>query len=191
MRAATASDDKPIARFSWNAVTAAASIAGRHPKFRPPLIQWLKPQLKENGRTPAEPRACLQRFGVDLVNSHLFSRNWRLLRLKGSIRMEWSLPRRLATPTAFYWLGKRKTHFTKTKLDALLSGHFGESSFSIPEVLRAEIEALSPEQQASFRHFVIWMGTVDVPWPRRYLENIFAPHTPRPEIPMERRTTAE
>jgi len=74
---------------------------------------------------------------------------------------------------------------TKTKLDIMLSGYIGGGK-SIPAVLRAEFEALSKQDQLTVRNFVNWTRTVDVPWSRRYIENIFTPHTPRPDILIER-----
>lgn len=80
---------------------------------------------------------------------------------------------------------KEPDEITKTKLDILLTGHIGQAS-SIPEVLRTEFAALSKEDQLKVRNFVTWMRTVDVPWSRRYIENVFTPHTPRPDIAFER-----
>ena len=77
------------------------------------------------------------------------------------------------------------TPLTKTKLDIMLSGYIGGGK-SIPAVLRAEFEALSKQDQLTVRNFVNWTRTVDVPWSRRYIENIFTPHTPRPDILIER-----
>jgi hypothetical protein len=57
---------------------------------------------------------------------------------------------------------------------------------AIPEVLRAEFEALSAEDKFTLRQFINWMRTAGVSVHLRYLENTFAPHTPRPDIEFER-----
>lgn len=74
---------------------------------------------------------------------------------------------------------------TKTKLDIMLTGTIGGGD-PIPEVLRNEFEALSSEDKATIRNFVSWMRTISVPWMRKYMENVFTPHTPRPDNPLER-----
>jgi hypothetical protein len=74
---------------------------------------------------------------------------------------------------------------TKTKLDIMLTGAIGRAA-DIPEVLRKEFSELSAADQLNVRNFVTWMRTVDVPWSRRYIENTFTPHTPRPDILFER-----
>src|SRR5205085_2428121 len=74
---------------------------------------------------------------------------------------------------------------TKTKLDIMLTGNIG-SGGAIPDVLRSEFAALPKDGQLRVRNFVSWMRTVDVPWSRRYIENFFTPHTPRPDIWIER-----
>jgi len=54
------------------------------------------------------------------------------------------------------------------------------------EVLRKEFAELSAADQLAFRQFITWLRTVDVSFSRRYLENTFTPHTPRPDVLLER-----
>ncbi len=74
---------------------------------------------------------------------------------------------------------------TKTKLDALLTGTIAGGSY-IPEVLRKEFAELPAADQLAFRQFITWMRTVDIGFSRYYLENAFTPHTPRPDVLLER-----
>lgn len=71
------------------------------------------------------------------------------------------------------------------ELDIMLTGYIGGGS-SIPEALQLEFEGLSKEDQTTIRNFVNWMRIANVPWSRRYIENVFTPHTPRPDILFER-----
>lgn len=163
------------------ALLGAAALAGKHPELRPALVEFLRPQLSTLGASSKVPAS-------------LFAAIWR-----GDLRELTPELDKLANSTAggsskspdhtarVILLAWRETDpLTKTKLDALLHGYWyvGHASW-IPEVLRAEFQALSATDQLTFRTFVSWLRTVDAPWSRRQLENVFTPHTPRPNIAIE------
>lgn len=153
----------------------AAKIAGRHPDLRRQIVDSVK-------------------AGLDLETI------WR-----ADIReLEGELEKRAGSDSAYelfykYTAEQEKAHhaaillatwrepdkLTKTKLDIMLTGAIGRAA-DIPEVLRKEFSELSAADQLNVRNFVTWMRTVDVPWSRRYIENYFTPHTPRPDILFER-----
>ena len=73
---------------------------------------------------------------------------------------------------------------TRAKLNALLTGRLASGGV-IPETLRSGFGELSPEDKFAFRQFITWLRSVDAGFSRRYLENTFTPHTPRPDIQFE------
>jgi hypothetical protein len=163
---------------------ASASIAARHPEFQPELAKYLGERLA----SPAEQTAR----GTPLIEAI-----WRadLRELRPQLEQVAAMPppapnpndSRLSTieKASLVLMAWRETDaLTKAKLDAMLTGRIGGAS-TIPEVLRREFAALSPQEQSTFRQFISWMRTVDVGWSRAYLENTFTPHTPRPNIQFE------
>lgn len=164
--------------------TEAAAIVGRHPELRPKLVEYLQPQTASN--TPGWPnnaieivwRADLRELTpwLERVANATPPPGQDTAEQSGNVRQE-------AKTVLLAW--RETDPLTKTKLDIMLTGHIGRGA-SIPEVLRREFEALSKEDQATIRAFVTWMRTVDVPWSRRYIEHVFTPHTPRPDILIER-----
>jgi len=169
-------DDHPL--------IAVASIAARHPEFREEVAEYLGERLSKTGEQTGRGTPVIEAI-------------WRadLRELMPQLEQMASLPRPTpdsndVRPTSIekaslVLMAWRETDaLTKTKLDAMLTGNVGEGN-SIPEVLRKEFAALSPQDQFTFRQFITWMRTVDVGWSRRYLENTFTPHTPRPDIRFE------
>jgi len=163
---------------------AAASIAGRHPDLRPQLAEYLREKLSAPGEATARGTALLEAV-------------WRadLRELTPTLEKLAALPRPAPNPTDVRETSIEKASLvltawresdplTKTKLDALLSSEIGGGS-SIPEVLRAEFEALSAEDKFTFRQFINWMRTAGATVQLHYLENTFTPHTPRPDIAFE------
>jgi hypothetical protein len=169
-------DDRPL--------IAVASIAARHSEFQQELAKYLGERLAR----PVEQTAR----GTPLVEAI-----WRadLRGLRQQLEQVAAMPRPAPNPhdsrlstiekASLVLITWRETDaLTKTKLDAMLSGWIGGAN-TIPEVLRKEFAALSPQDQFTFRQFITWMRTIDVGWSRRYLENTFTPHTPRPDIRFE------
>lgn len=156
----------------------AALIVARHPELKPKLLEYLQPLI--SGESP--------RFAIDIV--------WRAdlreftpwleklanAELSAGEKQEFS-SRQDARAVLLAW--RETDPLTKTKLDIMLTGKIG-SGDPIPEILRTEFEGLSAEDKAAVRNFVSWMRTINVPWMRKYIENVFTPHTPRPDNPMER-----
>ena len=174
-----------IGRFAGDnrPLLAIASIAGRHAELRPQLSEFLGKKLSAEGGT-ARGTALLEAV-------------WRadLRELTPALEKLAALPRptlnpndvrESATEKALLILGAwRETDLlTKAKIDVLLSSVIGGGN-SIPEVLRAEFEALSAEDKFTFRQFINWMRIAGASVQLRYLENTFTPHTPRPDIPYE------
>lgn len=157
-------------------LAAAANIAGRHPEVRATLAHHLKEHLSLQEAWRADLRDLapeVAKFGnppEKPATAESEPDTARRERHKAAVLLAtWNEPDRL----------------TKTKLDTMLLGYIGNAT-SVPEVLRAEFAALSGEDQLKVRNFVTWMRTVNVPWSRRYIENAFTPHTPRPDIAFER-----
>jgi hypothetical protein len=156
----------------------AALIVARHPELKPKFLEYLQPLI--SGESPGwaiDPiwRADLREFAPlleKLANADLAAGE----------KEEFSY-RQQARAVLLAW--RETDALTKTKLDIMLTGKIG-SGDPIPEILRNEFEALSSEDKAAIRNFVNWMRTVRVPWMRKYMENVFTPHTPRPDNPMER-----
>jgi hypothetical protein len=173
-------------------LTGAAAIVGNHPQMRGPLLAYVRKQLANIRQSQVSPeqlfdvvwRADLRELAPELQ---------KLATASPDENEDPSISMRPA-PT-----GNGKFHaarvillawreadrLTKTKLDAMLNGYVGRSN-AIPEVLRSEFDALPPADQLTFRNFVTWMRSVEVPWSRRVLEDVFTPHTPRPDTPIER-----
>jgi hypothetical protein len=170
-----------------NCLTGAAALAGKHPKLRAKLADYLRPQLT-NIR------------GSKVSASQLFDVVWRadlrelapaLEKVATSSPDDNEDPSVSTSPAPTGGNGKfhgarvilmawRETDpLTKTKLDAMINGYVGGSN-SIPEVLRAEFDTLSSNDQLAFRTFITWLRSVEVPWSRKLLEDIFTSHTPRP-----------
>ena len=173
--------------FRWNGpLIGAASLAGGHPELRSSLIEFLKSELSAFADKSELP-------------SYLLEATWRadLRYLTPSLeQLAGTSPppgkdtadqsgNRFHEARVILMAWREHDPLTKTKLDIMLSGYIGGGK-SIPAVLRAEFEALSKQDQLTVRNFVNWTRTVDVPWSRRYIENIFTPHTPRPDILIER-----
>ena len=173
-------------------LTGAAAIVSKHPQMRGPLLEYVQKQL-------ADIR------GSQVTPAQLFDLIWRsdlrelapeLQKLATTSPNENEDPSISMSPAP---TGTGKFHaarvillawreadpLTKTKFDAMLNGYVGRSN-AIPEVLRSEFDALPPADQLRFRNFVTWMRSVEVPWSRRVLEDVFTSHTPRPDLPFER-----
>lgn len=154
----------------------AALIVARHPELKPKFLDYLQPLM--SGRWPGwaiDPiwRADLREFMP-----------WLEKLAKGELPAGGdSTAQHEAETVLMAW--RETDPLTKTKLDIMLTGKIG-SSDPIPEVLRNEFEALSTEDKAAIRNFVSWLRTIRVPWMRKYMENVFTPHTPRPDNPLER-----
>jgi hypothetical protein len=156
----------------------AALILARHPELKPKFLEYLQPLI--SGESPGfaiDPiwRADLREFTPlleKLANAEL----------PAGENQEFSY-KQDAQAVLMAW--RETDALTKTKLDIMLTGKVG-SGDPIPEVLRNEFGALSSEDKTAIRNFVIWMRTIRVPWMRKYIENVFTPHTPRPDNPMER-----
>jgi hypothetical protein len=156
----------------------AALIVARHQELKPKFLEYLQPLI--SGESPGfaiDPiwRADLREFAPwleKLANAEL----------PAGEKQEFS-SRQEASAVLLAW--RETDPLTKTKLDIMLTGKIG-SGDPIPEILRREFEALSSEDKAAVRNFVSWMRTINVPWMRKYMENVFTPHTPRPDNPMER-----
>jgi hypothetical protein len=164
---------------------AAAAIAGRHQEFQPQLAEYLKERLAHHDEQTSRGSPVLEAV-------------WRadLRSLAPQLAQIAALPPPPPNPKDVRPSAVRKAYviliawretdkLTKTKLDALLTGYLGGASY-IPEVLHKEFAGLSPENQFKFREFITWMRTVDVGFSRFYLEKVFTPHTPRPDILFER-----
>jgi hypothetical protein len=156
---------------------------GRHPDLRPKLVEYLRPQIAN--KTPGWPndaleiiwRSDLREFTPwleELANTTPPAGQNDTEKSESTTRD--------ARTVLLAW--RESDALTKTKLDIMLTGSIGRGA-SIPEVLRTEFEALSGENKMAIRNFVTWMRTIDVSWSRRYIENIFTPHTPRPDILFE------
>ncbi len=150
----------------------AAAIVARHPELKPKLVEYLQPRITGE-QSPGDAveiiwRADLREF------TPWFEKLAR------------SSPPDAVHDENIVLLAWRETDaLTKTKLDIMITGKIGRGA-SIPEVVRAEFATLSNEDKATVRNFVSWMRTIEVPWSRRYIENVFTPHTPRPDILFER-----
>jgi hypothetical protein len=172
-----AEDNRPL--------IAAASIAGGHPELRSQLAEYFTEKLSAADEGAARGTALLEAV-------------WRadLRELTPALEKLAALPRPTPNPNDVRESSTEKASLilhawretnplTKAKIDALLSSEIGGGN-SIPEVLRAEFEALSAEDKFTFRQFVNWMRVAGASVQLRYLENTFAPHTPRPDIEYER-----
>jgi hypothetical protein len=173
-------------------LTGAAAIVGKHAGMRAPLLQYVRKQLANIRQSQITPE---QLFDV-IWRADFHELAPELQKLATTIPDENEDPSISMSPAP---TGNGKFHaarvillawretdrLTKTKLDAMLNGYVGRSN-AIPEVLRFEFDALSPADQLTFRNFVTWMRSVEVPWSRRVLEDVFTPHTPRPNSPYER-----
>jgi hypothetical protein len=154
----------------------AAKIAGRHPDLRRRLVEYLKadPSLE------AIWRADMRELEDEVQKVAGYSDSAYELFYKFTPEQEKAHQAAVLLAT---W--REPDKLTKTKLDIMLTGAIGRAA-DIPEVLRKEFSELSEADQLKVRNFVTWMRTVDVPWSRRYIENTFTPHTPRPDILFER-----
>jgi hypothetical protein len=157
---------------------AVASIAGRHPELRPQLAKYLTERLSTEGGSRGTP---------------FLEAVWRgdLREVTPTLEKLADLPRPAPNPqdvresavekaSVILTAWRESDPLTKTKIDTLLSSVLGGGN-SIPEVLRAEFEALSSEDKVNFRQFITWMRTAGASVQLRYLENTFTPHTPRPD----------
>lgn len=171
--------------FTDEPLIAAASIAARHPEFRDELAKYLGERLSKTGEQTARGTPVIEAI-------------WRadLRELVPQLEKMATLPRPTPDPqdarltsiekASLVLMTWRETDaLTKAKIDVLLSSIIGGGN-SIPEVLRAEFEALSAEDKFTFRQFINWMRIAGASVQLRYLENTFAPHTPRPDILLER-----
>lgn len=178
--------------FTSGYLTGAAAIIGKHPQMRGPLLDYVRKQLANIRESQVTPE---QLFDV-IWRADLRELAPEMQKLATKSPDENEDPSSSMSPAP---PGNGKFHaarvillawhetdrVTETKLDAMLNGYVGRSN-AIPEVLRSEFDALSPADQLTFRNFVTWMRSVDVPWSRRVLEDVFTPHTPRPDVPYER-----
>jgi hypothetical protein len=146
----------------------ATVIVVRHPELREKIMEYLRRRISGN-----EPGTIELIWRTDLRD---FT-PW-LETLANA-----TPPNAEAKSVLLAW--RESDPLTKTKLDIMLTGKIGGGA-PIPEVLRAEFEGLSNDDKATIRNFVNWMRTIDVPWSRRYIENVITPHTPRPDILFER-----
>lgn len=174
-------------------LTGAASLAGNHPKLRPRLIDYLRPQLADIRKSQDSPQ---QLFDV-VWRADLRELTPALEKVATNSPDENEDPSISTSPAPTGGNGKfhaarvilmawrEPDPLTKTKLDAMINGYVGGGN-SIPRVLRAEFNALTPNDQAAFRNFITSLRSVEVPWSRKLLEDVFTPHTPRPDIPFER-----
>jgi hypothetical protein len=153
----------------------AAKIAGRHPDLRRQMVDYVKTDLS----LETIWRADIRELEGELENLAGSDSGYELF-YKYTAEQEKAHHAAILLAT---WREPEK--LTKTKLDIMLTGAIGRGA-DIPEVLRKEFSELSPADQLNVRNFVTWMRTVDVPWSRRYIENTFTPHTPRPDILFER-----
>jgi hypothetical protein len=168
-------DDHPL--------IAAASIAARHPEFREELAKYLDERLSKTDEQATRGTVIEAIWRADL--RELMPQLEQMAALPRAIPNSNDLRLTSIEKASLVLMAWRETDaLTKTKLDTMLTGNIGGGS-SIPEVLRKEFAALSPQDQFTFRQFITWMRTVDVGWSRRYLENTFTPHTPRPDIRFE------
>jgi hypothetical protein len=171
-----ADDNRPL--------IAAASIAGRHAELRPHLAELLRERLSAEGGA--------------YRGTALLEAVWRadLRELTPTLEKLAALPRPTPNPNDVRESSIEKASLildawretdplTKAKIDVLLSSVIGGGN-SIPEVLKAEFAALSAEDKFTFRQFINWMRIAGASVQLRYLENTFAPHTPRPDIEYER-----
>ena len=170
----------------------AAAIVSKHPQMRGPLLDYVRKQLLNIRQSQVTPE---QLFDV-IWRADLRELAPELRKLATTSPDENEDPAISMSPAP---TGNGKFHaarvillawreadrLTKTKLDAMLNGYVGRSN-AIPEVLRSEFDALPPADQLRFRNFVTWMRSVEVPWSRAVLEDVFTPHTPRPDVPYER-----
>jgi hypothetical protein len=173
-------------------LSGAAAIVGKHPGMRAPLLQCVRKQLANIRQSQVTPE---QLFDV-IWRADLCELTPELRKLATTSPDENEDPSISMSPAP---TGNGKFHaarvillawresdrLTKTKLDAMLNGYVGRSN-AIPEVLRSEFDALPPAEQLTFRNFVTWIRSVEVPWSRRVLEDVFTPHTPRPDLSLER-----
>lgn len=163
---------------------AAASIGARHPNIRGKFAGYLKERLSYYDEQISR-------------GSPLLEAVWRadLRSLAPQLEQIAALPPPALNPSDSRPSAVRKAvvilmawhetdSLTKAKLDALLNLYIGGASY-IPEVLRTEFAALSPQDQIKFRQFIAKLRTMDLGWSLRYLEDVFTPHTPRPDIPYE------
>jgi hypothetical protein len=161
---------------------AAASIAGRHPDLRPPLAEYLTERLStEKDSVRLRP---------------LFQAVWRadVRELTPSLEKVAAGPPPDSDPRITEEIAREASQIltawretdplTKTKIDALLTILLGEGA-SIPEVLRAEFEALSPESKFQLRQFITWLRSADASIQHHHLESTFTPQMPLPDIPYE------
>jgi hypothetical protein len=155
----------------------AALMVAKHPDLKPKLFEYLQPRISDKSPGTVEIiwRADLREFTSwleELANA-----------APPPGQNEGPSDKHDAKTVLLAW--RETDALTKTKLDIMLTGNIG-SGAPIPEVLRTEFERLSSEDKIAIRNFVSWMRTIEVPWMRQYIENVFTPHTPRPDNPMER-----
>lgn len=182
LKLASVTPDEPFSRNT--ALIGAAAIVAQNPKLRSELLDYLKPKLASmsgnekldfviiNSVWQADLRELtpqMERLAGVVPPADSENPEWRVAHAAGAVLMAW----------------RETDPLTKTKLDALLTGTIASSSY-IPEVLRKEFAALSAADQFAFRQFITWMRTVEVGFSRRSLEDIFTPHTPRPDVFLER-----
>jgi hypothetical protein len=153
----------------------AAKIAGHHPELRRQIVDSVKADLDLEMIWRADIRELEDELGKLAGSDSAYE-----LFYKYSPEQEKA--HRAAVLLATW---REPDKLTKTKLDIMLTGTIGHAA-DVPGVLRKEFSELSEEDQLKVRNFVTWMRTVDVPWSRRYIENYFTPHTPRPDILFER-----
>jgi hypothetical protein len=172
-------------------LTGAAAIVDKHPQMRGQLLEYVRKQIANIRQSQVTPE---QLFDV-VWRADLRELEHELQKLATTSPDQNEDPSISMSPAP---TGNGKFHaarvillawretdrLTKTKLDAMLNGYVGRSN-AIPEVLRAEFDALPPPDQLTFRNFVTWMRSVEVPWSRRVLEDVFTPHTPRPDLQFE------
>lgn len=169
-------DDRPL--------IAVASLAARHPELRQELATYLGEKLSDPAEQTARGTPTIEAiWRADLRElSSKLEQTAALSRPAPSSNDSRETTIEKASLVLIAW---RETDLlTKAKLNALLTGRIGGGN-TIPEVLRRGFAELSPEDQFAFRQFITWMRTVDVGFSRRYLENTFTPHTPRPDIQFE------
>ena len=150
----------------------AAAIVARHPDLKPKLVEYLKPHISGE-KPPGDVVEIIWRADLREFKSEL--EKWAATSPPDAVHAE-----------NLVLLAWRETDaLTKTKLDIMLTGKIGRGA-PIPEGLRTEFEQLSSEDKTAVRNFVSWMRTIEVPWSRRYIENVFTSHTPRPDVLIER-----
>ncbi len=166
---------------SW--ITAAALLAERHPELRSKLLEHLQPQIaaiKHNEHVDAE-------FFTVIWNADLRQLDPLLESLASAPpsadENHADDPQRNANVIRLAW--HEPDALTRTKLNIIATGYVARGD-NVPERVQREFAALSENEQLNVCEFVDWLRSVEVPWSRRYIENLFTPHTPRPDIAFER-----